>query len=298
LIFATIQNRFSLGILARIHCPLDGQECPSYKNAFSRVEVGRTKRCKVPALQSQVLPEHRRFKLLDPAHVVCSIVFLAIQIFASHIALSQSPIILRDLTLIRDKTISNFDRSAITLSDGSTLNWDEVLKARLPQDTDLGQRQSEFDDFIKQIGLPLFRVKTRIQQGDWAGAGRIAGPIFDSVMDGSATFSNPDVEYLICLATMKARTGQGSAQRNRAGAVIPFLRALTAQPDVDQKTLAIVGTQRIADKREDVLSPDLLPVWFDVGQTQRAAEKIAKLAGSKQKRVAAETEARAKPWRA
>ncbi len=220
---------------------------------------------------------------------VASTIFLAIQISASHLAFPQSPIVLRDLTLIRDKTISNFDRSAITLSDGSTLQWDEVLQAQLAdgdQGTELSQRQSEFDDFIKQIGLPLFRVKTRIQQGDWAGAGKIAGPVFDSVASGSSTFANPNVEYLICLATMKSRIGQGSSTRNRAGAVIPFLRALSVQPNVDQATLALVGTQRMADEREDVLSPDLLPVWFDIGQTRFAAAKIKQLADSKENRDA------------
>ena len=217
--------------------------------------------------------------------IVPTIVFLTTQVLISQPILGQTPIVLRDLTLIRGKTISAFDRNSITLSDGSTLQWDQVLKATLPDEAATGgdpseaqtQRQSQFDAFVKQIGLPMFRLKTRIQQGDWAGAGKIAEPIFDSAMAGTFTFPNANAEYLVCLATMKSRAGQGSRARNRAGAVLPFLRACLIQAKIDQKTLELSGTARIAEKSPDGISPDLLPIWFDIDQVRTAAKQIAKL---------------------
>jgi len=232
-----------------------------------------------------------------PISIVSTIVFLAVQVLLSENLLSQAPIVLRDLTLIRGKTISKFDRTAITLSDGTTLQWDQVLKAELPKPThnvnggdsselqnqrqknqrQKNRRQSQFDSLLKQIGLPMFRLKTRIQQGDWVGAGKIAEPIFDSAMAGTFEFPNPDVEYLVCLATMKSRAGQGSWARNRAGAVLPYLRAFSIQANVDQKTLQIAGTTQRAKEREDGISPELLPVWFDIDQVRAAVNQIKKL---------------------
>ena len=218
-----------------------------------------------------------------PIPIVSLIVFLTVQILFSQTLVSQSPIVLRDLTLIRGKTISKFDRSSIKLSDGSTLQWDQVLKAELPDQSEgsdpsqpQNQRQTEFDALLKQIGLPMFRLKTRIQQGDWAGAGSIAEPIFDSAMAGTFTFPNPNVEYLVCLATMKSRAGQGSGARNRAGAVLPYLMASSVQANVDRKTLELSGANRIAEEG-DGISPELLPVWFDIDQVRASVEQIAKL---------------------
>ena len=222
--------------------------------------------------------------MLRPIPIVSTIVFLTIQILFSQRLLSQPPIVLRDLTLIRGKTVSEFDRSWITLSDGSTLQWDEVLKATLTSQTSDGdpslsqtQRQTKFDTLLNQIGLPIYRLKTRIRQGDWAGAGRIAEPIFDSAMAETFTFPNPNVEYLVCVATMKSRAGQGSGARSRAGGVLPFLRASSIQNKVDQKTLELSGTNGIVDKTQNAISPELLPIWFDIDQVRTSAKQIAKL---------------------
>ena len=193
----------------------------------------------------------------------------------------RSPIVLRDLSLIRDNAISDVDRNAITLSDGSKLAWDQVLKAELsgePESRTAPARQTEFDDYVKQIGLPLFRLKTRIKQGDWAGAGKIGGPMFDSVMADKSDFPDPSVEYLVCLATMKSRIGQGSATQNRASAVLPFLRASWIRSSVDQKTIAMVAADPSAEKREDGLSPELMPFWFDVDQIRSAKKQLEQLA--------------------
>ena len=216
---------------------------------------------------------------------VLAIVLFSIQIVIPRSVFAQSPIVLRDLSLIRDKAISDFDRNAITLSDGSKLAWDRVLKAELsgePESKTAPSRQPEFDRNLKQVGLPLFRLKTRIKQGDWAGAGKIAGPMFDSVTAGKSDFPNPDIEYLVCLATMKSRTGQGSAMQNRASAVLPFLRASWVESSVNPKTIEMVAAysnaeKPNAEKRADGLSPELLPVWFNVDQIQSSLKQIEQL---------------------
>jgi len=128
-----------------------------------------------------------------------AIVLLLIQILMPRSVLAQPPIVLRDLSLIRDKAISDFDRNAIALFDAGSKT--------------APSRQTEFNDYLKQMELPLFRLKTRIKQGDWAGAGKIGAPMFDSVIAGKSDFPNPDVEYLVCQATMKSRIGRGEQRK-------------------------------------------------------------------------------------
>jgi hypothetical protein len=97
------------------------------------------------------------------------------QLASQDIVTQPEPIVLRDLTLIRGKTVTDFDETSIILSDGTRLTWDRVLKAQVQE-----SRQEAFDLKLKQLGLPLFRLKSRIGNGDWIGAGEIAGPIYDS----------------------------------------------------------------------------------------------------------------------
>ena len=74
----------------------------------------------------------------------------------------QSNIILRDLSLIEGREIKSFDLQSIELDDGTELSWDQVFRATVQPD-----RQAEFDQNIKEIGLPLFRLRQRIAIGDW-----------------------------------------------------------------------------------------------------------------------------------
>ena len=114
------------------------------------------------------------------------------------IAPQAEPIVLRDLSLIRGKTVSDFDDASITLSDGTRLTWDQILKARVP-----GNRQTEFDLKLQQLGLPLFRLKTRIGNGDWIGAAEISGAIYDSSIANGKAPADVNTEYPVCLATMR-----------------------------------------------------------------------------------------------
>ncbi|MFT5303090.1 MAG: hypothetical protein ACI814_003908 [Mariniblastus sp.] len=185
-----------------------------------------------------------------------------------------TPIVLRDLSLIRGKTISQFDDNAIQLSDGTQLAWDQVLKASVDQ-----ERQTEFDRRVLEIGLPVFRLKSRIALGDWSGAGEIAQPIYNQHILSSQTQTqrqiqparsfDTDTKYLICLAAMHS-----SLDKHHHGqAMMPFFEAARTQPSVRREILDAVGIRTIS-KRElsTFFSDSIPPIWFD--QTPNAeAEK-------------------------
>lgn len=183
----------------------------------------------------------------------------------------RPPIVLRNLKLIRDRSIAEFDDSSITLSDGSRLGWDEVLQATVEP----GQ-QTEFNARLNSIGLPSFRLKSRIQVGDWAGAGEIAESRDDqhSASEQAASgWNDPNTFYLAALAKMKSRIARG----DRIGAIAPFLRAASLQPQVDDPTRQIAGTSWIPKMDlETGLSHELIPIWFDDHDLGRSSQPLTR----------------------
>ncbi len=171
------------------------------------------------------------------------------------VASAQEPIVLRDLSLVRDASIADFDDQGVQLTDGRRLGWDQILKAQV-----VSSRQTEFDQFIERIGLPLFRLKARIQNRDWAGIREIAEPMYKALGITDLKGFDPDhATYLICVATMKGRINRG----DRCGAVLPFLQAA-----IIQRAAAVNGNTEFkallpAEDVERMLSSEILPIWFD-----------------------------------
>lgn len=192
---------------------------------------------------------------------------VALPFSSQDLAAQSAPIVLRDLTLIRGERVSDFDDRSVVISDGTRLTWDQILKASV--DTD---RQKDFDLKIKKIGLPLFRLKSRIHAADWISAGEIAEPIYETSIANGTFSTNVDTTYLVCLATMKSRI----AKSDRARALEPFFIAAELQPKVSDSVLAIVGGSRIPPRdREQGLSRELLPVWFDDSKLKEVASGLA-----------------------
>ena len=71
----------------------------------------------------------------------CSILLLSESAIAKaqETSQKQSPIVLRDLSLIRDAEVESFDSTGVTLSNKTRLGWDKILRATVASD-----RQSEF----------------------------------------------------------------------------------------------------------------------------------------------------------
>ena len=188
-------------------------------------------------------------------------------------ARAQPPIVLRDLTVIREQAIVDFDARAIQLADGNELSWDQVLSAVVSP-----ERQAKFDEYKTQIGLPLFRLKYRASQQDWSGIGELAEPLYHQLKaSGLAIEGDSSTCYLICIATMKARIHS----QDYAGAVLPFLQAAKLQREhpatgientIDQET--VFRLLPAADV-ESMLSSEILPIWFDKDQAKQACETLA-----------------------
>ena len=182
---------------------------------------------------------------------------------------AQTPIVLRDLSVIRDATVSEFDNQQIKLSDGRTLGWDQVLQARVAV-----SRQAEFDANLVRIGLPLFRLKHRVNLQDWQGAGAIVEPWYERMtftgLDVACTTEGRENSALVLIAAMQDRLARGEEE----AAILPYLRVSKLLQD-DLELQQIVGRYIQNIDFNDIVSLELLPIWFDRQQAELAFAELS-----------------------
>ena len=170
----------------------------------------------------------------------------------------QANVVLRDLTLISDHTIASFDQDSVRLSDGSELSWDLILRGQVAAD-----QQQEFDRYVREIGLPLFQMKQRIQVRDWARLNEAVDSLF-------VQYSGVDsaIGKTVCLASAKGKFETGA----RAEAVLPFLMASVKQSSLPEASLDAMGYQ--ASELRVGVSNQLVPVWFDMASVTTEKQSL------------------------
>ena len=75
---------------------------------------------------------------------------------------SQPPIVLRDLSILKNRTIASFDMNGAVLDDGNKLSWDQIYEAKVDD--------PDFEKLHSAIATPLFQLKQRVAAGDIVGA--------------------------------------------------------------------------------------------------------------------------------
>jgi hypothetical protein len=187
---------------------------------------------------------------------------LLVLILPGDIVSAQSTMVLRDLTLVADATITSMDIDGLTLDDGRHFSWDQILQG----DVGTGQ-QSEFDRWLVEIGDPLFRVRQRLVSHDFATLQPFADRLAERAL--AAGVENKTL-YLARCAQLRSLLSHG----RREAAVIPLLQILklrAANPGFAR--LDALGSLRLT---EFGICEDLLPVWFDREQ----AEEVISMPGA------------------
>ena len=180
--------------------------------------------------------------------------FILIHCLASQI--NAQEIILRDLTQITDAKITSVDDESLQLADGKQLSWDAILQARVDP-----VWQNLVDSRIEKYGLPLYRLKHRLRQKNFAGAFEIARQWYDS---DQQKFSGIEANFLVCRSVMLGRIGRGE----NALAIEPMIRAIELQEECSPEFLN--SNPDLAFSKSELkteLCNQLLPVWGSVEQT-------------------------------
>ncbi len=171
-------------------------------------------------------------------------------------------IVLRNLEILTDKTVVEFDEDGIRLDDGSILTWDLIEKARV------AQRQEDFDRLLSELGGHLYRIRQRMNVGDYRGL----LPHAEAVYPRYATRSS-DTAYLVCQALMWARIASGQ----REAALEPFVHCLQWLRQCRQQGRAVQlpGERRLQVDLERGMTAELAPVWFDRAAARKALPGVA-----------------------
>lgn len=160
-------------------------------------------------------------------------------------------LMLRNLTRISDITIDDFDEDGVRLSDGRQFDWGQVMRGDVDDD-----RQADFDELHSGLGMPLYRLRTRLSVRDDHDLSSLAEPLFETY----SSRTSPSA-LLVCIATMRARIAGG----DRPSALVPFfesLRILNDLSDLDETRSVLVDCGFAVDLESGICST-YLPVWYD-----------------------------------
>ena len=169
-------------------------------------------------------------------------------------SLAADRIILRNLALITDRTVKSVDEDGARL-DGPLANgrellpWDEIERGQVNPEL-----QPRFDALQAEFGLPLFRLRQRLKNGDYESLGEYAerlDPQFSSRSSQSA--------LLVCQALARARIVAG----RREEAVRPYLRCLELLRSGAAKAELLPGSHALLAEPGDGFCHALPPLWFN-----------------------------------
>jgi len=165
-------------------------------------------------------------------------------------------IVLRDLTRISNIRITSVDDASLNLADGKQLSWDQILQARVDPVS-----QNLVDSRIEKFGLPLYRLKHRLRQKNFAGAFEIAQQWYDN---DEQKFSGSEANFLVCRSVMLGRIGRAE----NGLAIEPMVRAIELQEKCSSEFLtSIPGLAFSKSELKTELCNQLLPVWGSAEET-------------------------------
>ncbi len=197
---------------------------------------------------------------LKPTHVTFCLMTLALTLSGPlAVAVQAQQIVLRDLTLIKNVNVETQDVNGLNLASGQQITWDRILQGSI------GTDQKAFDQNVKQIGEPLFRLRNRLSNGSH----HQLQPMVDDLLKIAG--DQPGLTNYI--ATTGLFFDKLSSNR-RAAALVPMLTVLQFRSTYPK--LAELDAQLGLHISDDGFCLDLLPVWFDKQQTESTWRQLEK----------------------
>lgn len=169
-------------------------------------------------------------------------------------------IILRNLKIVTDKTVTSFDEDGVRLDGKQILGWDEIEKAKVAPD-----KQAAFDAMLGELGDHLYRIRQRLSVGDYEGLLPHAEAVQERFVNRSS-----DTAYTVLQALMWGRLAVGQ----REAALAPYLQCYDILRRRGKSEIRLPGERRLAFDAQTALTSDLVPVWFDATAAKTAVPKV------------------------
>ncbi len=183
--------------------------------------------------------------------------FILLEAVASQAA---DRIILRNLQVITDQTVTAMDEDGVRLGANRVLAWDEIEKGKITP-----QHQAKFDELLKSLGNPLYRIRQRLKVGDYEGLAKYAEEVYPRYSS-----RNSATAYMVAQAVMWSRISLGQREQ----AVEPYLRCLEILRSEPAHANKLPGKRRLQFDAKTGLTRELVPVWFDEEAAKQAMEPV------------------------
>jgi hypothetical protein len=195
-------------------------------------------------------------------HSIRLLLLITILVGLSAQAAIADRITLRNLKIIDGPKVVSFDEDGVRLDDNRIVGWYDIEKATVADD-----QQAQFDRMLKELGLPLFRIRRRMRDGDYKDLARHVEAVYPRYMNRKSPTA-----YMVMQGTMWSRIALGQ----REAAVEPYCRCfqyLRSHPDANN---LLPGVRRLKYDPKTGLCESLAPVWFDVGAAKSALQDVYK----------------------
>ena len=183
-------------------------------------------------------------------------------------AIAAGRIILRNTKIYRNPVIVKMDQDGVALQGGTTLTWDVIESGKLDA------KQAEFDGFLKDLGNNLFRIRQRMEVGDYKGLLMHAEKVYARYRGRSS-----DTALMVCHALMWSRLSHGQ----REMAVEPYLQAFELVRTSKRK--GPPGRRALRVDMKTGISEEILPVWFDAAAAKKSLPAVVKTIAKMKKPV-------------
>ncbi|HEX5103773.1 MAG TPA: hypothetical protein VFV87_08190, partial [Pirellulaceae bacterium] len=180
--------------------------------------------------------------------------------FCAGAAPAADRLILRNLDIFTDLTVTAIDEDGVVVTPArqghsERITWDEIERGMVALD------QSRFDELLRELGPPLYRIRQRLKIGDYESLSTPAELLFPRYAERQSATA-----YMVCQATMWSRLASGQ----REAAVEPFFRCFELLRAGAARGRALPGNRHMQVDSQTTISPDLLPVWFDAEAAKAA----------------------------
>ncbi|MDA1050039.1 MAG: hypothetical protein O3C40_06115 [Planctomycetota bacterium] len=169
-------------------------------------------------------------------------------------------VVLRNLKIITDKTVTAFDEDGVRLDSTQVLGWDEIEKAKVAPD-----KQEAFDKMLGELGGDLYRVRQRLTVGDYEGLLPHAEAVHQRYVGRTS-----DTAYTVLQALMWGRLAVGQ----REAALAPYLQCYDILARRGKTELPLPGERRLLFDPKTALTSDMTPVWFDTRAARAEMPKV------------------------
>ncbi len=173
-------------------------------------------------------------------------------------------IVLRNLKTINDPIIVSMNEDGVALTGGQVIGWDDIERISVS-----ATQQEKADQLLGDLGDHLYRIRQRLNVGDYEGLLPHAEAVYPCYM-----LRNSKTAYMVKQATMWALLATG----RREEAVAPYLGCYEYIRRMQGRTVTLPGQRRLVYDKQTGMTPDLQPVWFDPAAAKKVLPQVRQAA--------------------